>query len=129
MTKSNLRILGALAAGVLCAGSLAQPQPQPQTVPQPREPAATLAERVLALESDVARLRTGFELREAQRAPAGDVALAARVDRLESSLQRLAMDLQRVERQADSAAREASQAARDASDAQRRVQSVESRVR
>ena len=127
MMRSNVKILGALAVGILCTSPLAQPQPQ--TAPPPRDPAATLAERVLALEREVARLTTGFDLREAERAPAGDFALTARVERLEQSLDRLAIDLQRVERQADTAWREASQARREAQDAQRTARNVESRLR
>jgi len=122
MMKISLKTLGALAAGMLCATPVAQPQPQ--ALPPP----ATLAERVQALEREVASLSTGFELREAQRAPAGDAALATRVDRLEQSLERLAIELQQVERQADNALREASQARREAEDAQRTARSVESRV-
>ena len=125
--NGHLRILGVLAAGVLCASPLAQPQ-QP-AAPPPRDPAATLADRVLMLEREVARLMTTFDLREAERARAGDFTLTTRVERLEQSLDRLAIDLQRVERQADTAYREASQARRDAEDAQRTARNVESRMR
>jgi chromosome segregation ATPase len=119
MMKGKLKILGALAAGVLGANLLAQPQ----------QPGATVAERVLALERDVASLSTRVELRDAQRTPVSDATLTSRVQQLEQSLNRLTLDLQRVERQADSALREASQARRDAESAQRAVQSLESRVR
>lgn len=125
--NNHLRILGVLAAGILCASPLAQPQQE--TAPSPRDPVATLADRVLVLEREVARLTTAFDLREAERARAGDFTLTTRVERLEQSLDRLAIDLQRVERQADTAYREASQARRDAEDAQRTARSVESRIR
>jgi len=92
--NSHLRLLGVLAASVLCASPLAQPQQQ--TAPPPRDPGATLADRVLVLEREVARLTTAFDLREAERARAGDFTLTTRVERLEQSLDRLAIDLQRV---------------------------------
>jgi hypothetical protein len=105
-------LLAIFAASWPLASSLAQ---EPLRGP-------TLQERVAQLERAVATLETRAGLQSARPADLGvgesGVALAARVDALQRSVERLTADIQRVERLADSAARDAAQARREATAAQ-----------
>lgn len=95
-----------------------------------QSPTLTLAERVAALERQVARLdtRTGIEsaTRPAVTVQAGN--LVARIDALERSVASLGAYLDRVQRQADDALRAATQAQRDAQAAQQTARDVAMRV-
>ena len=94
-------------------------------------PTPTLAERVTALERQVARLDTRFGIESATRPGVNQQGgnLVAKVDDLERSIARLAADLQRVQRQADDASRTANQAARDAQTAQQMARDAAMRAR
>jgi ABC-type branched-subunit amino acid transport system substrate-binding protein len=95
-----------------------------------QSPAPTLAERVAALERQVARLdtRTGIEsaIRPGVTEQGGN--LVARIDALERSMVALNTYLDRVQRQADDALRAATQAQRDAQAAQQAARDVAMRV-
>ncbi len=110
--RTPYALLAILAAGGLLTPSFAQ---EPLRGP-------TLQERIAELERTVATLETRAGLQTARPADLGvgesGMALAARVDALQRSVERLTADVQRVERLADSAARNAEQAQRAATAAQ-----------
>ena len=98
---------------------------------QPPAP-PTLEQRIAMLESGLATLETRVGLLGVQASPStGEsmLALAARIDGLERSLERLTSDIQRVERLADNAAREAAQARREATAAQQTARDAAMRAR
>ena len=115
-----------LTIAALAVAALAAAQEPPRAPP-------TLQERVTALEAGVATIETRFGLQSLRPGSLGTgesgVALAARVDSLERSLERLASDLQRVERLAENAARDAMQAQREATSAQQAARDAAMRTR
>ena len=121
--RTTLRYSLAVAALAVVALAAAQ---EPLRAP-------TLQERVAELEANVATIETRFGLASARPSDLGigesALALAARVDTLERSLERLAADVQRIERLADNAAREAAQARRDATSAQQAARDAATRTR
>jgi chromosome segregation ATPase len=121
--KNSSRRLAAAAGLIYVSFAAAQP-PVPQT---PAQRAATIDERVAALERGLASVTTRFDLREAAvtPAPANAGALESRVSGLERALDRMQQDLQRVERAADNAQRAADSASRDAADARRTAQDAD----
>lgn len=117
MTTAKL-IAGSIAVGVLGA-VLAQP------------PAATLEERVRALESAFATLDTRVARQPSRTGTTGesDIALSGRITELERAVERLASDVQRAERLADNASRAASEAQRAATSAQQAARDAAMRTR
>lgn len=122
----NMTLRCSLAIAALTVATLAVAQ-------EPLRAAPTLQERVTALEANVATIETRFGLQSSRPGNLGTgesgVALAARVDRLERSLEQLAADVQRAARLAENAARDAAQAQREAQSAQQAARDAASRTR
>lgn len=101
---------------------------------QPSDGAASVEERLAALESTVAGLDTRLDARTTTGAGSLGNAdrgldVSGRVRELERELAALRADLQRVQRQAEAATREAAEARRSAMAAERLAQQAASRIR
>lgn len=114
-----------LAASFACAPAFAQQQPKQQR---------TVAQRLSALEHQVASLETRLGVRTAPGAPSSaefsvrNWTTAQRIAQLEQRLNSLTVDINRIQRQTEAALRAANQAQRDAMYAQQMARDNASRI-